>query len=279
MKNKSNPSQQPIGIFDSGVGGLSVLGAVRELLPHEDILYMADQAHIPYGPRQKAQIRDFSFGVTDFLLADGAKLIVVACNTASAAALYALRERYPEVPFVGMEPAIKPAAQVTKMGRVGVLATQTTFAGDLYAALVDRFARGIEIYQSTCPGLVEQIEQGALDSTVTRGILEEALTPMLVEGVDTVVLGCTHYPFVIPVIQAITGPGVHTIDPAPAVARQTQHLLAEGGLLNQNARIGGIQIYTSGEPGALKALLPRLLGESAPVSSLVWEDDRLVKVT
>jgi len=279
MKNKSNPSQQPIGIFDSGVGGLSVLGAVRELLPHEDILYMADQAHIPYGPRQKAQIRDFSFGVTDFLLADGAKLIVVACNTASAAALYALRERYPEVPFVGMEPAIKPAAQVTKMGRVGVLATQTTFAGDLYAALVDRFARGIEIYQSTCPGLVEQIEQGALDSTVTRGILEEALTPMLAEGVDTVVLGCTHYPFVIPVIQAITGPGVHTIDPAPAVARQTQHLLAEGGLLNQNARIGGIQIYTSGEPGALKALLPRLLGESAPVSSLVWEDDRLVKVT
>jgi glutamate racemase len=134
--------QQPIGVFDSGVGGLSVLRAIRDLLPHEHVLYLADQAHIPYGPRQKTHIRDFSFGITDFLLAQGAKLIVVACNTASAAALYDLRAHYPETPFVGMEPAVKPAAAVTYSGKVGVLATPTTFAGDLYASLVDRFAQG-----------------------------------------------------------------------------------------------------------------------------------------
>lgn len=274
MQTEFSP-QQPIGIFDSGVGGLSVLCAVRDLLPHEHILYLADQAHVPYGPRQKSDIRDFSFGITEFLLAQGAKLIVVACNTASAAALNDLRARFPEIPFVGMEPAVKPAAAVTGTGRVGVLATPTTFAGDMYAALVDRFARGIEIYQSTCPGLVEQIEQGELDSPATRAILEEALTPMLAAGVDTIVLGCTHYPFVIPLIQSITGPKVRTIDPAPAIARQTQRLLTERDWLNPDERAGEIQYFTSGTSDALQMLLPLLLGQTGQVSSLVWADNRL----
>jgi glutamate racemase len=270
--------QQPIGVFDSGVGGLSVLGAIRELLPQENVLYLADQAHIPYGPRQKAQIREFSFGITDFLLAQGAKLIVVACNTASAAALHDLRERYPTTPFVGMEPAVKPAAAVTYSGRVGVLATPTTFSGDLYAALVDRFARGIAIFQSTCPGLVEEIERGELESPAIRAILEGALTPMLAEGVDTIVLGCTHYPFVIPVIQSITGPGVQTIDPAPAIARQTQRLLAEHAWLNPSDTAGEMQFFTSGEPAVLEKLLPRLLGETGKVSDLAWQDQVLVRI-
>ena len=272
------PSYQPIGVFDSGVGGLSVLRAIRDLLPNEHVLYLADQAHIPYGPRQKTHIRDFSFGITDFLLAQGAKLIVVACNTASAAALHDLRARYPETPFVGMEPALKPAAAVTHSGRVGVLATPTTFIGDLYASLVARFAKGIEIYQSICPGLVEEIEQGELESPAIRAILEEALTPMLAEGVDTIVLGCTHYPFVIPVIQSITGAEVRTIDPAPAIARQTQRLLTEHAWLNPDDTAGELLFFTSGAPSALEALLPHLLGESGKVSGLAWQDQGLVRI-
>jgi glutamate racemase len=277
MSNQSF-SHQPIGIFDSGVGGLSVLRAVRDLLPHEDVLYLADQAHIPYGPRQKADIRDFSFGITEFLLAQGAKLIVVACNTASAAALHELRACFTGVPFVGMEPAVKPAAAVTRTGRVGVLATPTTFAGEMYAALVDRFARGIDIYQNTCQGLVEQIERGELDSPATQTILQEALTPMLAEGVDTVVLGCTHYPFVIPLIESITGPEVRTIDPAPAIARQTQRLLAEHDWLNPGEAQGALQFFTSGEPNVLQGLLPRLLGETGDVSQVGWTNLQLEPV-
>lgn len=265
-----SPPHQPIGIFDSGVGGLSVLRAIRTLLPHEHVLYLADQAHIPYGPRQKAEIRDFAFGITAFLLAQGAKLIVVACNTASAAALHDLRARFPQVPFVGMEPAVKPAAALTQTGRVGVLATPTTFAGDLYAALVDRFAQGIEIYKDTCPGLVEKIEQGELDSPATRVILEKALTPMLAENVDTIVLGCTHYPFVIPLIEAITGPDVRTIDPAPAIARQSARLLDQHSWRNPAKAHGRLQFYTSGDPASLKALLPRLLGETGPITQVAW---------
>jgi glutamate racemase len=279
MDNEISP-QQPIGIFDSGVGGLSVLRAVRTLLPQESVLYLADQAHIPYGPRQQAQIRDFSVGITEFLLSQGAKLIVVACNTASAAALHDLRARFPGVPFVGMEPALKPAAAITKTGRVGVLATPTTFSGDLYTALVDRFGQGIEIYKDTCPGLVEQVERGELDSASTRTILEKALKPMLSAGVDTIVLGCTHYPFVIPLIEELTGPQVKTIDPAPAIARQTERLLGERGWFNPGERSGALQFYTSGELSALKSLLPQLLGlpQTGPVAGVAWDGNRLASI-
>jgi len=284
MKNNTDPTQQPIGIFDSGVGGLSVLRAVCDLLPDEAIVYVADQAHIPYGPRQQSQIRDFSFGITDFLLAQGAKLIVVACNTASAAALHELRARYPDVPFVGMEPALKPAALVTKTGRVGVLATPTTFSGDLYHTLVDRFGKGITIFQNTCPGLVEAIEHGEVDSPGTRAILADALVPMLAGGVDTIVLGCTHYPFVIPLIQEITGPEVVTIDPAPAIARQTQRLLEDRAYLDSDHSQGKLHFFTSGRPSKLQDLLKRLLvddqisWDDSQVSGLTWQDTNLVMV-
>ncbi|HOM67210.1 MAG TPA: glutamate racemase [Brevefilum fermentans] len=271
-------SNKPIGIFDSGVGGLSILRAMRKFLPAEHILYTADQAHIPYGPRQREDIRDFAFGITEFLLDRGAKLIVVACNTASAVALHDLRARYPEIPFVGMEPAVKPAAAQSQTGRVGVLATPTTFAGEMYHALVNRFAQGIQIYQNTCPGLVEQIERGELEAPATRAILEAALQPMLAENVDTIVLGCTHYPFVIPLIQDITGPDVHTIDPAPAIARQTQRLLDEHGWLNTSQAPGRLQFFTSGESASLEALLLPLLGETGIVTPVVWENSTLKAV-
>ncbi|HCU57559.1 MAG TPA: glutamate racemase [Anaerolineaceae bacterium] len=268
-----NP-QQPIGIFDSGVGGLSVLRAVRRELPCEDILYLGDQAHIPYGQRDKEQIREFSRAVTRYLLAQGAKLIVVACNTASAAALHDLRREFPDVAFVGMEPAVKPAAETTHTGKVGVLATPTTFGGELYASVVERFAGGVTLYQDACPGLVEQIEKGNLDGPEPRQILERALAPMLAGGIDTVVMGCTHYPFVIPLIESITGPGVRTIDPAPAIARQVRRLLEQNGFLNPSAKGGAMQFHTSGTPEALAGLLPRLLGEAGPVEGVTWVGDR-----
>ena len=271
--SESFSPEQPIGIFDSGVGGLSVLRAVRRELPYEDILYLGDQAHIPYGPREKTQIRDFSYAITRFLLALGAKLIVVACNTASAVALHDLRKEFPDVSFVGMEPAVKPAAETTNTGKVGVLATPTTFAGELYASVVERFAGGVTLFQDTCPGLVEQIEKGNLDGPETRRILKQALAPMLEGGIDTVVMGCTHYPFVIPQIETITGPSVRTIDPAPAIARQVRRLLAQKGLLNPSEQNGTMQFYTSGDPDALTDLLPQLLGEAGAVDQINWVGD------
>lgn len=267
----------PIGIFDSGVGGISVLRAIRAQMPEENVIYFGDQGHIPYGPRPMEQIRDFSEAITRFLLEHGAKIIVVACNTASAAALKHLRETFPGVPFVGMEPAVKPAAEHTLTGRVGVLATPATFQGALYASVVERFANGVELFQDTCPGLVQEIEQGNLKGEAPRRILEEALLPMLEKDIDTVVLGCTHYPFVIPLIQRIVGDGVRVIDPAPAVARQTGRLLEERELRYTSGSPGEIIIYTSGEPARLRFLLPTLLGELGKIEKVEWVSDQTVK--
>jgi len=219
------PFPATIGIFDSGVGGLSVLRAVRAQFPCHPVIYLADQANVPYGAQTADEVRAFSEGITRFLLDQGAQVIVVACNSASAAALHYLRSVFPQVPFVGMEPAVKPAAACTKSGVIGVLATPVTFQGTLYTSLVDRFARGLVVIQDTCPGLVAQIEVGELDSPETRAILERALVPMLQNMMDVVVMGCTHYPFVIPLIKKIVGPEVEVIDPAPAVARQVGRVL------------------------------------------------------
>ena len=273
---EQHQTQQPVGVFDSGVGGLSVLRAIRNELSSEDILYIGDQAHIPYGPRSKEQISVFAIAITQFLLDKGAKLIVVACNTASAAALHNLRELFPDVPFVGMEPAIKPAAETTHTGKVGVLATPTTFAGELYASVVERFAKDVSLYTSTCPGLVELIEAGALDAPETHAILKKALHPMLAEGIDTIVMGCTHYPFVIPLIQSITGPEIHTIDPAPAIARQTRRLLEKWNLLNKVESPGQLKYFTSGDPCSFSAILSTLLGETGPVLQVTWDQDMIL---
>jgi glutamate racemase len=262
-------SSQPIGVFDSGVGGLSVLRAMRELMPGENVVFFGDQTHVPYGPRPLEQVRAFSEGITRFLLEEGAKLIVVACNTASAAALTSLRQTFAEVKFVGMEPAVKPAAERTQTGVVGVLATPATFQGALYASVVERFANGVQLLQSTCPGLVQQIEKGDLDGEATRRILDDALLPMLERNIDTVVLGCTHYPFVIPLIRRICGESVRVIDPAPAVARQAQRLLEAEGKIN-NGEKGTIRFYTSGEQANVEALLPKLLGERGVVARANW---------
>ncbi len=270
----SASSSDPIGVFDSGVGGLSILRAIRALIPEEPILYFGDQGHIPYGPRPLQQVRDFSEGITRFLLEHRAKLIVVACNAASAAALAYLRETFPHIDFVGMEPAIKPAAEHTETGVVGVLATPATFQGALFASVVERFAGGVELLKDTVPGLVQQIEAGDLDGPETRRILEQALHPMLKRNIDTVVLGCTHYPFVIDLIQDIVGPKVRVIDPAPAVARQAGRLLQKRGLCHLASERASMQFFTSGREAGLAPLLPRLLGQSGPVRTLRWADDK-----
>src|SRR5688572_25072033 len=257
----------PIGIFDSGVGGLSVLRAVREQMPNESIIYFGDQGHVPYGSRSMKQIQDFSEGITNFLLEQNAKIIVVACNTASAATLKYLRAKFPAVQFVGMEPAVKPAAEYTQTGKVGVLATPATFQGALYASVVERFANGVELLQSTCPGLVQEIEMGNLDGLETRMILQDALLPMLEKNIDTVVLGCSHYPFVIPLIQQIVGANVRVIDPAPAVAKQTERLLESQWMKNAAGVKSEMKFYTSGKAEELRSLLPILLGEPGEIQN------------
>lgn len=271
---------KPIGIFDSGVGGLSVLRAVRQILPLEPIIYIADQAHVPYGGRDLEEVRNFSEGISQFLIQQGCKLIIVACNTASAAALFHLREIFPRTPFVGMEPAVKPAAETTQSGVVGVLATPATFQGTLYASVVERFANGVILLQDTCPGLVTQIEAGFLDTPETRLILENALLPMLAKNIDTVVLGCTHYPFVIPLIQEIVTDLVRVIDPAPAIARQASRLLdlqpfrqvpSSSGEISEVSP-NGIQIFTSGDPVSISGLLPKLIKLNLPVKKVCWRN-------
>jgi glutamate racemase len=268
----------PIGVFDSGVGGLSVLRAIRAQLPAESVLFFADQSHVPYGLRPQDEIRAFSKEITRYLLNLGAKLIVVACNTASAAALHSLRRAFPNTPFVGMEPAVKPAAELTHTRVVGVLATPATFQGALYASVVERFASGVTLLQDTCPGLVQEIERGELNSPVVFEILQKALCPMMEQGIDTIVLGCTHYPFVIPLIQKIVGPGVRVIDPAPAVARQTMRLLDESGMRQAASTPGMLRFYTTGDAARCEFLLPGLLGDTGPVHSLQWSKGKLVEI-
>jgi glutamate racemase len=246
-------------------------------MPSESVIYMADQAHVPYGPRTLEQVRRFSEGIVRFLLDRGAKLIVVACNSASAAALSHLRATFAGVPFVGMEPAVKPAAEGTHTRVVGVLATPATFQGALYASVVERFAAGVTVLKDTCPGLVERIEAGDLRGPETRRILERALSPMLSQGIDTVVLACTHFPFVIPLIQEIVGERVRVIDPAPSIARQTLRLLSAADARARAGAAGQVEYFTSGDPAGLERMLKQLLGLDARVRGQEWAGEtRLV---
>lgn len=273
--SKKASTNRPIAVYDSGVGGLSVLRALLIELPNEDFIYLGDQAHVPYGERSLEALRELADGVTRFFIQQGAKIIVIACNTASAAALKYLRAKYPEQIFVGMEPAVKPAAEQTHSHKVGVLATPSTFHGELYASVVERFANGVEIFQSTCPGLVAQIEQGNLDGEETMRILHDALDPMLEADVDKIVLACTHFPFVIPQIEAIVAGRATVIDPAPAVARQTARVLAQKDMLSTATKPGRIHFYTSGNPKNLQAITHKLIGLKASIHQVAWDDGTL----
>ncbi len=271
MGNNSNK----IGIFDSGVGGISVLNPIRQQYQNIPIIYVADQSHVPYGPRNVDEIRSFSEGISRFLISRNSTLIVIACNTASAAALKYLRQKFPEIPFVGMEPAVKPAAENTISGIVGVLATPATLQGALYSSVVQRFAAGVTVLQDTCPGLVSCIERGELSSPETEAILSRALLPMLEKGIDTVVLGCTHYPFVIPLIRKIAGPEIRIIDPAPAIAKQVGRLINYE-TVSEPGSDPKLEYFTTGNSAEMKQLLPKLIGSDGVVQELVWAGDELL---
>jgi glutamate racemase len=264
----------PLGVLDSGVGGLSVLRHLRAVLPNEQFLYFADQAHIPYGPRDPQEVQSFTAGITRFLLGLGSKLIVVACNTASAASLDYLRQTFPAVPFVGMEPAVKPAALTTRSGKVGVLATPSTLNSHRYAGLMARYAGGIEVYEDPCVGLVQLIEAGALNGAETRRLLENVVRPMVRNGVDTLVLGCTHYPFVYPLLHEITGDGVAIIDPAPAVARHTRNVLQQLDLVAPVIQEGSLRCFTSGSAARFASLTAQL-GFVCKAEEARWQGDDL----
>jgi glutamate racemase len=250
-------SHHPIGVFDSGLGGLTVLREIRRLLPGEDLLYVADSAHAPYGDKSMAFIESRSIAITEFLLERGAKAIVVACNTATGAAARLLRTRY-SVPLIAMEPAVKPAVEHTRSGVVAVLATRRTLASHNFSVLLGRLETNAEILLQPCPGLVERVEAGDLEGEGTRALLRGYLEPLLARGSDTLVLGCTHYPLLAPLIQDLAGPDVRILDSGMGVARQVHRRLSEAGLLAPEDRAGCERFWTSAPPARMHALMSRL---------------------
>lgn len=257
-----------IGVFDSGLGGLSVLRAIRQRLPHASLAYVADSAWMPYGSRSEAFIRQRAEVLSRFLVEHGADLIVVACNTATAAAVPALRETL-RVPVVGMEPAVKPATQATRSGIVGVLATVGTLQSARFAALLDRFGEGVQVLTRACAGLVERIDSGDLDGPETRALVARYVRPLLDGGADTIVLGCTHFPFVRRLIEAEAGANVAIIDTGDAVACQVERVAGEAGLWV--LRDVGDSFWTSGDARRQGPAFEKLWGQPVSVADLPTE--------
>jgi glutamate racemase len=255
---------RPVGVFDSGVGGVTLLGPIRAQLPAESCIYLADSLEAPYGIREPAYIRARCQRIVDFLLEQGVKAVVVACNTASVVALSPLRARY-SVPFVGIVPAVKPAARLTQTGKIGVLATPTTTSSEPLARLIEEFAGGVRVITRMCPELVPLIEEGVVDGAELEGLLNAAVGPMLEAGVDVVVLGCTHFPLARAAIQRACGPNVTLIDPANAVARQLARVLQERGLAHEGEGAETIY-YTTGDLERFACALTRLVGPLAGIA-------------
>lgn len=257
----------PIGVFDSGVGGVSVLHHIRAELPHEDLLYVADSAYAPYGTKTPRQIQARALILAEFLLAQGAKALVVACNTATAAAAGLLRERY-SVPVIAMEPAVKPAVAATRSGVVGVLATSGTLKSAQFAALLENYGKNVRILTQAGLGLVECVERGDLDGVETRALLLKYLTSLRAEGADTLVLGCTHYPFLRPLIESLVGGEMTLIDTGAAVARHLRRRVDECGLATTSRDSGGERFWTSGNAEQAAEVMSRLWGRAQTVAPL-----------
>jgi glutamate racemase len=251
--------ERPIGVFDSGVGGISVLREIRRELTAEDILYVADSAHAPYGDRSAEFVRERALAIVARLVEARVKAVVVACNTATGLAVDALRARY-DLPIVAIEPAVKPAALHTRSGVIGVLATTQTLASERFAKLVGTHATAVRVVTQAAPGLVEQVEAGELSSDATRALVRRYVRPLLDQGADTIVLGCTHFPFVGPVIAEVSGPGVRIIDPAVAVARELRRRLQAADLLASDERVGGERFWTTGASEDARAIIAQLWG-------------------
>jgi glutamate racemase len=251
----------PIGIFDSGIGGLTVLRHVHTLLPDESLLYFADSGFAPYGEKPEAVIVERTVSIAAFLLTQNIKALVVACNTATAAAIAGLRARYPELPVVGVEPGLKPAASLTRGGTIGVLATANTLASDKFLKLQSQVAHDARVtfLLQACNGLAHQIEKGELSSRETYQLVEGYVKPLVEQGADTLVLGCTHYPFVEQLIREVAGPEVSIVDTGEPVARQLQRLLEQRDLLRQVPAADKLLAYTTGSSSTLSLAFSKLL--------------------
>ena len=260
-------SDSPIGVFDSGVGGLTVLREIRRELPAEHLLYVADSAHAPYGDMPPDRIEARSVAITAFLIGQGAKAIVIACNTATGAAAAALRTRF-DLPIVAMEPAVKPAVGLTRSGVVGVLATSQTLASDKFETLRGRFDGHARVLVQPCPGLVERIEAGDPDGDSARALIADYVLPLIAQGADTLVLGCTHYPLARAQIQDIAGPGVTITDAGAAVARQLRMRLEQCHRLSTRDESGSERFWRSGHPDMASAMIGTIWGQPAGVRHL-----------
>lgn len=245
-----------IGIFDSGVGGLSVFREIVRILPEEKYIYWSDNAHCPYGEKSRDYIIDRARAVTSFLIEQGADIIVVACNTATAAAISTLREEFP-IPFIGMEPAVKPAAQATRSGVVGVLATAGTLKATKYIDTRAKWALDVKIVEHIGQGFVELVEKGNVSGPEAESIVEKSVRPLIEAGADTIVLGCTHYPFLAETIMKAAGTPVTLIDPAPAVAKHLMEVMQENGLIRKDGF--SMSLHSSGEPETLKKTYDNLI--------------------
>lgn len=250
----------PIGVFDSGVGGISVLKHIHTLLPNEDLIYVADSKFAPYGNKTPEFILERALWIADFLIAKGAKSLVVACNTATAAAVDLLRQTY-HLPIIGMEPAVKPAAAASKTGVIGVLATSGTLKSAQFAALLEHYGQQVEVVTQACHGLVECVERGELDSTATQDLLASYVQPLIAAGADTIVLGCTHYPFVRPLIENLVGDDVVLIDTGAAVAKELKRRLEDARLLNAETQIGQVGFWSNSTHADAEDIVMRLWGK------------------
>jgi glutamate racemase len=261
------PSEQPIGIFDSGIGGLSVLRHIRELLPAEDLIYVSDRAHLPYGNKTSHFILGRSEYIVEFLVRQRVKAVVIACNTATAVAVAHLRQRH-SLPIIGMEPGVKPAIARSRNGLIGVLATEGTLASGKFQNLVEQHANGADIFYSPCHGWVEAIEYNGANHGKTVELVEKALTPVLEKGVDTLVLGCTHYPFLKDTIEKLAGLSIAIIDTGEAVAVQLCRRLSEEDLLSPRSESGNVTYWCSAPPGKTQALIAKIQGQPCIVNRL-----------
>ncbi len=264
-------SDQPIGVFDSGVGGLSVWREIARQLPNESTLYLADRAHVPYGNRSSAEVLSFCATIATHLIEQGCKAIVVACNTASAVALHDLRHRHPTVPILGLEPAVKPAVTLSHTKVVGVMATPATFQGRLFRATVGRCATDVHVVEQVCLGLADWVESGASEAEL-EPLLRGFLAPMLAANADTIVLGCTHYPFVIEAIRRLAGPDLRVIDPAPAVAAHLARVLSERGLTASAGAKPHHRFVSTGSAASFQTACQRLLGHAPACDELRWRE-------
>ena len=271
----------PIGVMDSGVGGFSILREIQAMFPHEDIVFIGDQANVPYGPRKLEEVQSFVEGIVRFFIAGHykiddpllrqVKLIVIACNTASAASLHPLRRMFPQIKFVGLEPAVKPAALNSRRQKIGVLATAATFQGRLYASLVDRYAQDVDVFTRACPEFVSLVERGGEFTEADQALVCESLAPLLANDIDQLVLGCTHFPFLMPLLRKCVGEQVEIVDPSAAVARQVGRVLEKADALTNRTTTGHTIYATTGSLAKFTQQVHEMLRiENPTLRQLQW---------